>query len=204
MKICLISFVFASFLSERASGFLSPTPKGNAHFSQVSSSGSENEETSSFIQITESDFGGAGQPCPDLQPEDIPSLLMEALVYNDFPDVDSGIKSMWAFSSDTTKHIFQNNLTEFVESAHDTANTWPTSFYGAAMYGNNWAMESPLNRVGGENGWIATQVMKTRSSDGRMRRWQWELRKNKRPPNLGCWFVETIGSSDRKGKFEAD
>ena len=71
------------------------------------------------------------------------------------------------------------------------------------MYGQSWGLESKLNRVGGEEGWIATQVMKTISSDGRLRRWQWELRKNKRPPCLGCWKVESIGSSDRNGDFEA-
>jgi hypothetical protein len=26
---------------------------------------------------------------------------------------------------------------------------------------------------------------------------QWELKKNKRPPYLGCWQIESIGSSDR-------
>lgn len=129
---------------------------------------------------------------------------MEALTKNDFPTVDAGLLSMWEFAGDTTRHIFQHNQTEFVESAHETANTLPTSFYGAAMYGEDWSMETELNRVGGDDGWIATQVMKTVSSDGRVRRWQWELRKNRRPPNLGCWFVESIGSSNRKGNFEAD
>ena len=73
----------------------------------------------------------------------------------------------------------------------------------SAMYGQSWDLETELNRVGGENGWIATQVMKTVSSDGSLRRWQWELRKNKRPPCLGCWKIESIGSSDRNGDFEA-
>jgi hypothetical protein len=71
------------------------------------------------------------------------------------------------------------------------------------MDGLSWNLESNLSRVGSEDGWIATHVMKTISSDGRMRRWQWELRKNKRPPCLGCWYVELIGSSDRHGDFES-
>ena len=71
------------------------------------------------------------------------------------------------------------------------------------MNGKSWALETPINRVGGEDGWIATQVMKTICSDGRLRRWQWEVRKNKRPPCLECWKVEQIGSSDRNGDFEA-
>jgi hypothetical protein len=70
-------------------------------------------------------------------------------------------------------------------------------------------METDLNRVGGGNSnnhdfWIATQVMRTVSTDGRLRRWQWELRKRRQPPNLNCWYVESIASSDRQGQFEAE
>ena len=32
------------------------------------------------------------------------------------------------------------------------------------------------------------QVMKTVSSDGRLRRWQWEMRKRRRPPMLNTWY----------------
>lgn len=156
------------------------------------------------IEIIESDFKGAGQPRADLDPEDLPSLLMEALENNDFPTVDAGLISMWAFASETTRYIFSNNMTDFIESAHETAREFNTSFYGNAFRGQQWSMETELNRVGGEDGWIATQVMKTISSDGRLRRWQWELRKHRRPPLLGCWYVESIGSSGRKGDFEAD
>lgn len=174
------------------------------------------------LGIQESDFMGAGVPRPDLRPEDLPTLLMEALRHNDFPHVDAGLQAMWEFCSDTTRHVFQHNRTEFIESAHETANEFPTSFYGNTFYGRDWNMETELNRIGGgssgaigsgdnrggdddgDTSWIATQVMKTISSDGRMRRWQWEIRKNKRPPNLNCWFVESIASSDRKGEFEPE
>lgn len=156
------------------------------------------------ILITESDFAGAGSPRPDLLPEEIPTLLFTALTNNDFPTVDAGLRSLWNFSSDATRHIFQNNFTDFVDSAHQTASEFPTSFYGNAFHGQTWEMETELNRVGGESGWIATQVMKTISSDGRLRRWQWELRKQRRPPNVNCWYVESVGSSDRKGEFEAE
>ena len=149
-------------------------------------------------------FSGAGKPRPSLPPEDVPGLLMEALAKNDFPDVDAGLRAMWAFASDATRFIYQNNMTEFIEDAHETANTLPTSFYGAAMHGRKWEMEGTLNMVGGpsDSCWIATQVMQTVSSDGRFRRWQWELRRHRRPPNLGAWYVESIGCSDRRGNFD--
>jgi len=166
--------------------------------------GKSDDDASNSILITESDFAGAGSPRLDLEPSEIPALLFTALQNNDFPTVDAGLKSMWEFGGDETRHIFENNRTDFIESAHKTANEFPTSFYGNAFYGKDWEMETELNRVGGDGGWIATQVMKTVSSDGRLRRWQWELRKRRRPPCIDCWFVESIGSSDRKGQFEAE
>ena len=46
--------------------------------------------------------------------------------------------------------------------------------------------------------------MRTVSSDGRRRRGQFELRKQRRPPDLGAWFVESIGSSNKDGMFDVD
>lgn len=161
-------------------------------------------EEESIFNVTRSQWDGAGLPRPDLDPEDIPALLMDALRMNDLPTKNAGLCSVWAFAGDTTRHIFKHNLTDFIESAHETAGTMATSFYGVAMKGKEWSMETRLNRVGGEDGWIATQVMKTVTWDGRIRRWQWELRKHRRPPHLGALYVESIASSDRKGNFEAD
>ena len=160
------------------------------------------EEEISEISHGDLHWSGASGPSPDIPPDKIPSLLMHALNYNDVPSKDAGLRTVWEFAGDTTRHIFKHNLTEFIESAHETADTMVTSFYGAAMKGKDWVMDTPLNRVGGEDGWIATQVMSTTCSDGRIRRWQFELRKNRRPPNLNAWLVESIGSSDRNGHFE--
>jgi len=148
---------------------------------------------------------GAGTPRPELRPEDIPSLLMTALSQNDTPYDNAGLESMWEFAEGSaTHHIFQHNMTEYIESAFETASEFSTSFYGVALHGQSWDMETGINRVGAEDGWIATQVMTTVTSDGRVRRWQWELRRNRRPPCLNCWRVETIASSDRKGNFEPE
>jgi len=164
------------------------------------------DATSDFPGGTSSSFRGAGLPRPELKPEDIPPLLMEALQYNDVPELNAGLNAMWEFAagSSHTHYIYQNNRTDFIVEAHKTADEFPTSFYGAALNGKSWTIERPMNRVGGDHGWIATQVMKTICSDGRMRRWQWELRQNRRPPNLNVWYVESIGSSDRKGNFEPE
>lgn len=144
-------------------------------------------------------------PQPKHTPAEIPTLLMEALARNDFPECDDGLTTVWSFASDTTRFIFKNNLTDFIESAHETAAQYPTSFYGNAFHGQQWTLEGGPRLCGPPaTSWIATQMMRTISSDGRMRRWQWEMRKRRQPPNRDCWFVESIGSSDREGNFEID
>ena len=121
------------------------------------------------------DFAGAREPSPSIPPAELPGLLMRALKLNDFPEVDSGLLSMWAFAGDTMRFLYQNNSTEFVKDAHETADSLPTSFYGTAMRGQSWALEGNMTMVGGsDDPWIATQIMRTVASDGRMRRWQWE------------------------------
>ena len=80
------------------------------------------------------------------------------------------------------KFIFQGNRTDFSESAHETADQFSTSF--TAPCSGGYEMEGPVHRVGGgdsESSWIATQVMRTLSSDGRVRRWQWEMRSDGAP-----------------------
>ena len=139
-------------------------------------------------------------PSPDIQPQALPTLLMEALENNNFPDVDSGLRTMWQFASDTTRFIYKGNLTEFIEDAHETADTLPTSFYGVAFHGKGWEFEGEMTLTGRDH-WIATQVMKSHSSDGRLRRWQWELRRHRQ---TRCWHVESIGSSDRLGNFDVE
>ncbi|KAL7467992.1 hypothetical protein ACHAXS_008213 [Conticribra weissflogii] len=147
-------------------------------------------------------FNHVRGPASLLSPESVIPAIMNALKRNDEPHKDAGLTMVWEFTTETTKYVFKN-VTEFIESCQNTAEEFPTSFYGVAMNGQSWDLETNLRRVGGTDGWIATQIMKTISSDGRLRRWQWELRKNRRPPCLGCWNVESIRSSDRHGHFES-
>ena len=56
-------------------------------------------------------YEGAGVPRPELAPEDLVPLLMNALKNNDIPNKDVGLQSMWEFTTDTTKYIFKNNIT---------------------------------------------------------------------------------------------
>jgi hypothetical protein len=164
-------------------------------------SSDEMEFLPKLSSLSEYQWEGTGLPRPELSPEDIPSLLMKGLEMNDYPNDDSGLHSLWNFSSGMLRQSFQQNLTVFIEAAHQDADHIPTSFYGMALNGNSWKVETALNRVGGENGYLATQIVQTISEDGRIRRWQFMLRKNRRPPFLNCWFLESIGASDRTGNF---
>ena len=56
--------------------------------------------------------------------------------------------------------------------------------------------------TGGEDGWIGTCVVETVARDDRKRKWIWELRKRRRPPRMGEWYIESIGSSDADGTFD--
>ena len=136
--------------------------------------------------LSDGPFEGAGLPRPELAPDELPPLLMRALCRNDFPEVDDGLRSVWTFAGDTMRFIYKNNVTEFIADAHETATSLPTSFYGTAMHGQSWEMEGSVNMVGNdpESCWIATQIMKTVSSDGRLRRWQWGARARMPPCSL--------------------
>lgn len=63
----------------------------------------------------------AGDGFSSASPQSIPTLLMEALRRNDFPEVDSGLAVAWDVFGDSSKYIFQHNYTDFVECAHETA-----------------------------------------------------------------------------------
>jgi len=170
------------------------------------------EKAFSVVQAEPEEFGrefnpelGAGKPRILLEPGDIPPLLMHALFFNDEPSPDAGLRSMWDFTgAPTRRKFYSNDLPTFLAEAKAQAREWPASFFGAALAGRSWELEGPVVRVGGDGGWVATQVVRTYCRDGRSRRWQWELRENRRPPQMGCWYVEQIAASDMDGDFDAD
>lgn len=163
-------------------------------------------------RVGRASVGNSGGGAP-LTPDNIPERVMLRLARNDLPDMDAGLRFVWGLTGETTRFIFKSNETDFVDTAHETAVQFPTSFYGAAMHGRGYALEGDPVYVGvsdqadltqREAAWIATQLVKTTSSDGRVRRWQWELRKHRRPPQRGEWYIESIGSSDKDGDFEPE
>ena len=48
---------------------------------------------------------------PSLRPEEVVPLIMNSLQNNNTPDKDAGLRLVWDFSTDITKHIFKHNIT---------------------------------------------------------------------------------------------
>ena len=48
---------------------------------------------------------------PSLRPEEVVPLIMNSLQNNNKPDKDAGLRLVWDFSTDITKHIFKHNIT---------------------------------------------------------------------------------------------
>jgi hypothetical protein len=151
-----------------------------------------------------SNWKGAGVPRPELLPEELPSLMMKALKRNNIPRADAGLQAMWDFAGEITHGAHKHDMQDFVMQAHRDVASRPASFYGMALEGISWQVETPLTRVGGPEGYLASQIIKTTAADGRTRRWQFMLKRNRRPPNLHCWVVENIGSSAVDGNFYVD
>ncbi len=190
LMLCFLSMV-ETFVRIHARGHLFRWAKHRARTSVPSSSRGPNSASRrrwSFVNAAPTGVGRrrrgvrfcimTDQDEVTKNPQLIVPFIMKSLELNDFPEIDSGLTRVWDLSGDTTKGIFNHNLTEFIECAHQTAEEFPTSFYGAAMFGKNWTLDRPMVMVGGDTSecWIATQLLKTVSSDGRMRRWQSELR----------------------------
>ena len=48
---------------------------------------------------------------PSLRPEEVVPLIMNSLKNNNTPNKDAGLRLVWDFSTDITKHIFKHNIT---------------------------------------------------------------------------------------------
>lgn len=169
-------------------------------------------ESSSFLGKSSSDnlMSQIGEdsliegPSTKFHPNDIPRLLMQALEQNDYPYENRGLELLWNFSAEGI-HSLYDDLEEFIMKSHALAKAAPASFYGMALKGSDCSfIYHPLNRVGGENGWIATQIMTGTCPDGRSRNFQIRLIKQRRPPNLNCWVIEGLTGSDHDGTFRLE
>ena len=149
---------------------------------------------------------GADAPAvlPEVDDEPGPMIdkLFAALAHPSVHESNATLERIWDIAGDTLRWIFKNDVADFVESARMTADTYPTSFYGATMRGRSWRVARPWQTT--SSGWIGTCVVETVCADGRLRRWIAEARQRRRPPLMGTWYLESIGSSSADGTFDVD
>ena len=149
-----------------------------------------------------SDGAAATLPEVDDAPGDMVTKLFAALSHPSVHATNATLDRVWDISGESLKWIFNNDRDEFVQSARETADTYPTSFYGSTMRGKSWRLLRPFEVTA--SGWIGTSVVETVTSDGRLRRWICECRQRRRPPDVGTWYIESIGSSAADGTFHVD
>lgn len=154
--------------------------------------------------------GSAARSPPNLpaatdEPQAIIEGVLAALGHKGDKSVDRALRHIWDhLAGDNFKFVYRDSdVEEFIADARTTAEEFSTSFYGNAINGKRWQIIRDFQTTGAD-GWIGTAVVETISSDDRLRRWIWELRKHKRPPKMGSWFIENIGSSDADGTFDSD
>lgn len=155
------------------------------------------------LSYFEDAFEDAIIPRPELGPHEIPSLLMKAMELNDFPHNDAGFISLWEFHTCGVHRSYGSDIYKFIAHSKSVAEHAPTSFYGMAPEAKKLEF-FPVNRVGGENGWVATQMMTATLNDGSVRKFRWVMKRNRRPPNQDFWYVDSIDSSDEKGLFHIE
>ena len=156
---------------------------------------------------TDVDISDILLPSPDLCPSEIPRLLMRSLQRNDSPSLNYGLTKLWNFSGEGIHKLYNDNLEDFITQSKALSEVAPSSFYGMALNGLGCTfLYHPLNRIGGSpNGsWIATQIMTGTNEQGFTRNFQWRLIKQRRPPDLNCWFVEGLTVSDQDGHFDIE
>ena len=154
--------------------------------------------------LNERERADAPAVLPEVDDEPGPMIdkLFAALAHPSVHESNATLERVWDIAGDALRWIFNNDLADFVESARMTADTYPTSFYGATMRGRSWRVARPWQTT--SSGWIGTCVVETVCADGRLRRWIAEARQRRRPPLMGTWYLESIGSSGADGTFDVD
>ncbi|KAG8467267.1 hypothetical protein KFE25_000583 [Diacronema lutheri] len=118
---------------------------------------------------------------------------MDSLARNNFPEVDSGLATCFAFSNDMCRAAVGASLDEFVKFARNP-------IFGSMVNCESWRAE-PVNLVGNggtpTRGAMATQLVHVVSLSGRTRTFIWTLQQERRPPNAGSWLVWQCLAKDK-------
>jgi hypothetical protein len=123
-------------------------------------------------------------PDPKLSPEDVVRTCMDALQRNDFPEINSGLATCYAFSNDMCRAAVGASVEDFCKYARNPV-------FQTMVNSDRWDA-APVSIVGSATptrGAMATQMVHVTSKEGMRRSFLWTLQQERRPPNAGAWLV---------------
>ena len=178
------TFITASVHRQR-SGTTTP-PARTTRTATVTAAGAEEAAAADEWGITRT-------PTPDLPPEDVVPMLMKAMHLNSFPDDDSGLATVYDWSSDMCRRACGRSAEEFIKMSKN-------SVFGMCVGGGgDWKLMDP--RMVGNN--MYSVKVEVPSPDKRPSRFfLWQLRKEMRPPACGAWLIHGVIASDFEGLIQ--
>mmetsp|Transcript_8306 Transcript_8306/g.24965 ORF Transcript_8306/g.24965 Transcript_8306/m.24965 type:complete len:217 (-) Transcript_8306:1740-2390(-) len=141
--------------------------------------------------------GDITRPRPDLNPEEAVAVQLKALQKNDFPEVDSGVATAFAFAAPMNRLSVGGSVEKFSKYVRN-------SIYSMLINSLNFTFgELTLTSEGRR----ASLPVIVTSMDGNKRKFLWNLSKRKvwEAGNFQeCWLVDAVISSDPHGRLIID
>jgi hypothetical protein len=119
------------------------------------------------------------QPHPDLGPDDVIRIVLDALQHNDQPGPDCGIRTTFNFASPANR-ASTGPLSRFAEMVK-------TPVYGL-MIDFREATQEPI-AVSGDH---ARQIVHITGSDGTAAAFVFEQSRQSKPPFHDCWMTDSV------------
>lgn len=109
---------------------------------------------------------------------------MDALAANNFPDINSGLATCYAFSNGMCRAAVGASVEEFIVYAQNPV-------FQSMVDAQKWRAD-PINILESTTptrGAMATQMVHVVSRRGDTRSFLWTLQQERRPPLAGAWLV---------------
>ena len=138
-------------------------------------------------------------PHPDIPPEEVVPLVMNALQHNDDPSPNAGLEINFNFSSDRCRATRGGDLKSFIQYAQNPTfqsmigcDKWTILSTGPLIEGTNTrgpmqtflVQITPANKE--DNAYFKVDgVVKKRT-------FLWTLQRERRPPRANCWLIHEV------------
>ena len=147
-----------------------------------------------IIQIIESELP---TPHPDIQPDEVVSICLNALQDNNNPSPNAGLEVNFNFSSDRCRAALGGDLKSFIEYASN-----PT--FGSMLECHDWCVLNTGPLIAGTNtrGPMQTVLVEVtpkskinnfgKASNEEKRNFLWTIQRERRPPRANCWLIHEV------------